>query len=157
MCKSLRIGMLLLIALLLGMAPALANEADAVEFAAVEDKAVQLKDDFAVKAILARKNARTPLESSFQFYADGSDTYFSLAIRWMRASRLDFYLEKYVDGQYIGSLIAEEVKEAATADDAAQRVKALMESGLSRKDAIKQTAKELDLPKNVVYDAALSE
>ena len=50
----------------------------------------------------------------------------------------------------------EEVKEAATADDAAQRVKALMESGLSRKDAIKQTAKELDLPKNVVYDAALS-
>ena len=50
----------------------------------------------------------------------------------------------------------EEVKEAATADDAAERVKALMESGLSRKDAIKQTAKELDLPKNVVYDAALS-
>ena len=30
-----------------------------------------------------------------------------------------------------------------------------MEEGLSRKDAIKQTAKELDLPKNVVYDAAL--
>ena len=50
----------------------------------------------------------------------------------------------------------EDVKEAATADDAAERVKALMESGLSRKDAIKQTAKELDLPKNVVYDAALS-
>ena len=50
----------------------------------------------------------------------------------------------------------EEIKEAATADDAAERVIALMESGLSRKDAIKQTAKELDLPKNVVYDAALS-
>ena len=50
----------------------------------------------------------------------------------------------------------EELKEAATTDDAAQRVKALMDSGLSRKDAIKQTAKELDLPKNVVYDAALS-
>ena len=48
-------------------------------------------------------------------------------------------------------------KEAATASDAAQRVKQLMEEGLSRKDAIKQTAKELDLPKNVVYDAALSE
>ena len=47
------------------------------------------------------------------------------------------------------------VKEAATADDASQRVKALMEEGLSRKDAIKQTAKELNLPKNVVYDAAL--
>ena len=50
-----------------------------------------------------------------------------------------------------------EVKEAATATDAAQRVRQLMEEGLSRKDAVKQTAKELDLPKNVVYDAALNE
>ena len=33
---------------------------------------------------------------------------------------------------------------------------ALMDTGISRKDAIKQTAKELDLPKNVVYDAALN-
>ena len=48
------------------------------------------------------------------------------------------------------------VPEAATADDAAARVAQLMETGLSRKDAIKQTAKELDLPKNVVYDAALN-
>lgn len=49
-----------------------------------------------------------------------------------------------------------EEKESATSDDAAARVRQLMEEGLSRKDAIKQTAKELDLPKNVVYDAALS-
>ncbi len=49
------------------------------------------------------------------------------------------------------------VKESATAQDAAARVAALMEEGLSRKDAVKQTAKELDLPKNVVYDASLSE
>ena len=46
--------------------------------------------------------------------------------------------------------------QAATAEDAAARVAQLVESGMSRKDAIKQTAKELDLPKNVVYDAALS-
>ena len=32
----------------------------------------------------------------------------------------------------------------------------LMAEGLSRKDAVKQTAKELDLPKNVVYDASLN-
>ena len=50
-----------------------------------------------------------------------------------------------------------EEKEAATAADAALRVRQLMEEGMSRKDAVKQTAKELDLPKNVVYDAALSE
>ncbi len=48
-------------------------------------------------------------------------------------------------------------KESATPADAAARVAQLMEEGLSRKDAIKQTAKELDLPKNVVYDAALQE
>jgi 16S rRNA (cytidine1402-2'-O)-methyltransferase len=50
----------------------------------------------------------------------------------------------------------ETVKEAATAEDAAAHVAKLMEQGLSRKDAIKQTAKDLDLPKNVVYDAALN-
>ena len=47
-------------------------------------------------------------------------------------------------------------KEAPTTADAAQRVKELMDGGISRKDAIKQTAKELDMPKNMVYDAALS-
>ena len=49
----------------------------------------------------------------------------------------------------------EQPREAATADDAAARVRALMATGASRKDAIRQTAIELDLPKNVVYDAAL--
>ena len=49
----------------------------------------------------------------------------------------------------------EQEKEVATADDAAAHVQALMDQGLSRKDAIRQTAKDLDLPKNIVYDAAL--
>ena len=47
-------------------------------------------------------------------------------------------------------------KEVPTAEDAGEMVKRLMSEGLSRKDAIKQTAKALDLPKNVVYDAALN-
>ena len=47
-------------------------------------------------------------------------------------------------------------KEVPTAEDAGEMIKRLMSEGLSRKDAIKQTAKALDLPKNVVYDAALS-
>ena len=50
-----------------------------------------------------------------------------------------------------------EVPEAATEADAAKRVQQLMQEGLSRKDAVKQTAKELNLPKNVVYDAALND
>ncbi len=49
-----------------------------------------------------------------------------------------------------------EEKPSATAQDAAVRVRELIESGMSRKDAVKQTARELQLPKNTVYDAALS-
>ena len=70
-------------------------------------------------------------------------------------------IEKYNENPPKGEFVLvvagapEEVKEAATADDAAARVAQLMEEGLSRKDAIKRTAIELDLPKNVVYDAAL--
>lgn len=46
-------------------------------------------------------------------------------------------------------------KQLPTAEDAAKRVSELTAEGMSRKDAIKQTAQELGLPKNVVYDAAL--
>lgn len=46
--------------------------------------------------------------------------------------------------------------ESASVSDAAERVRALIASGMSRKDAIKQAAQELRLPKNAVYDAALS-
>jgi len=48
-------------------------------------------------------------------------------------------------------------KEVPTETDAATRVAQLMAEGLSRKDAVKQTAKELGLPKNVVYDIALKD
>ena len=70
-------------------------------------------------------------------------------------------VEKYTQNPPKGEFVlivagapAEE-KEIATVTDAAARVAQLMEEGLSRKDAIKQTVRELDLPKNVVYDAAL--
>ena len=46
---------------------------------------------------------------------------------------------------------------AATTQDAKSRVLELMATGMSRKDAIKQTAQELKLPKNAVYEAALEE
>ena len=68
------------------------------------------------------------------------------------------YTEQPPKGEFVLVIAGapEKEKETATADDAATRVKTLMETGISRKDAIKQTAKELNLPKNVVYDAALS-
>ena len=48
-----------------------------------------------------------------------------------------------------------EQREAPSETDAAKRVAQLIAEGVSRKDAVKQTAKELGLPKNVVYDIAL--
>ena len=71
-------------------------------------------------------------------------------------------IEKYRENAPKGEFVVvvggapEEEKTLPTADDAAARVAQLMEQGLSRKDAIKQTAKELNLPKNTVYDAALN-
>ena len=70
---------------------------------------------------------------------------------------IEQYTEKPPKGEFVLVVAgAPEVqKESATADDAAAYVEKLMEEGLSRKDAIKQAAKDLNLPKNVVYDAAL--
>ena len=70
-------------------------------------------------------------------------------------------IEKYTQSPPKGEFVlviagAEpEAEEEPTPDDAAARLKQLLESGMSRKDAIKQTAKELDLPKNTVYEIAL--
>ena len=50
----------------------------------------------------------------------------------------------------------EEVPEVVSEADATTRLTELIASGMSRKDAVKQTAKELDLPKNVVYDLAVN-
>ena len=71
-------------------------------------------------------------------------------------------IEKYTANAPMGEFVlvvdgaAPAEKEVPTAEDAGEMVKRLMAEGLSRKDAIKQTAKALDLPKNVVYDAALA-
>ena len=71
-------------------------------------------------------------------------------------------VQKYTESPPKGEFVLvvagapEEIPEVATESDAAARVAQLIEEGLSRKDAIKQTAKELNLPKNVVYDAALA-
>ncbi len=79
-------------------------------------------------------------------------------IRTTLGQALELYSQQAPKGEFVLVVAgaAPEVKEAATAEDAAARVAQLMGSGISRKDAIKQTAIELELPKNVVYDAALN-
>ena len=79
-------------------------------------------------------------------------------VRTTLGEAIEKYTEQPPKGEFVLVIAGapEVIKEVATADDAVTRVKALMDTGISRKDAIKQTAKELNLPKNVVYDAALS-
>ena len=71
---------------------------------------------------------------------------------------IDHYTQQPPKGEFVLVIAgcAPVEKEEATVQDAAARVKALMAQGISRKDAIKQTSKELDMPKNIVYDAALN-
>ena len=68
------------------------------------------------------------------------------------------YTETPPKGEFVLVLAGapEKVEEAPTEEDAASMVARLMAEGMTRKDAIKETAKMLNLPKNVVYDAALN-
>lgn len=78
-------------------------------------------------------------------------------IRTTLGGAIELYNRQPPKGEFVlvvaGAVPAEE--KVATAEDAVKRVGQLMAEGISRKDAIKQTAQELNLPKNVVYDAAL--
>ena len=78
-------------------------------------------------------------------------------IRTTLGGAIEFYAQQPPKGEFVLIVAgaAPKQEESSTPEDAAARVAALMESGLSRKDAVKQTAQELKLPKNVVYDAAL--
>lgn len=77
-------------------------------------------------------------------------------IRTTLAGAAELYGEKEPRGEYV--LVVEgarPVKEEATLEDGLARVGELMEDGLSRKDAVKQAAKELGLSRNELYAAAV--
>jgi len=80
-------------------------------------------------------------------------------IRTTLAGAMELYTQQPPKGEYVlvvaGAPACEEP--AATTVDAKDRVRELMEQGLSRKDAVKQTAQELNMPKNAVYEAALQD
>ena len=79
-------------------------------------------------------------------------------VRTTLGQAITYYQENPPKGEFVLILAGAQPVQPELPDeqDAAARVKQLMEEGLSRKDAIKQTAKELNMPKNAVYDAALA-
>ena len=70
-------------------------------------------------------------------------------------------VEKYTQtppkGEFVLVLAGapETCEEAPSAEDAAEHLSRLIAGGMSRKDAVKQTAKDLNLPKNEVYNLSL--
>ncbi len=80
-------------------------------------------------------------------------------IRTSLGGAMALYEEIAPKGEYVLVVAGapEEEKELPTVSDAKTRVLELMAEGLSRKDAVKQTAQELNLPKNAVYEAALQD
>ena len=69
------------------------------------------------------------------------------------------YRENAPKGEFVLIIAGAEPEPEAvpTETDAAAYLEKLMASGLSRKDAVKQTAKDLGLPKNVVYELSLKD
>ncbi len=67
------------------------------------------------------------------------------------------YTENGPKGEFVLIVAGAEpaTEEAPSEEDAAAYLSRLMASGMSKKDAVKQTAKDLKLPKNEVYDLAL--
>ena len=78
-------------------------------------------------------------------------------IRITLGQAIDLYEQTPPKGEFVLVVAGapKEEKTLPTQEDAKQMVARLMEEGLSRKDAVKQTSQALNLPKNVVYDAAL--
>ncbi len=78
-------------------------------------------------------------------------------IRTTLAGAIELYRQQPPKGEFVlvvaGAVPQEQP--AATASDAREMVAQCMAQGMSRKDAIRYTAQKLELPKNVVYDAAL--
>ena len=80
-------------------------------------------------------------------------------IRATLGSAVEKYRENPPKGEFVLIVAGAEpeAEETATETDAQGYLNHLLETGMSRKDAIKQTARDLGLPKNVVYDLALKE
>ncbi len=78
-------------------------------------------------------------------------------VRTTLAQAIEKYRLNAPKGEFVLVLAGapETAEEEISQEDAVAYLSRLIASGMSRKDAVKQTAKDLDLPKNAVYGLAL--
>lgn len=79
------------------------------------------------------------------------------ALRMTIGEALAYYGEVNPRGEYVLIVAGAEKQAEAqlSMEECVKKVHALMEEGLSRKDAVKQVSKTCGVPKNALYDAAL--
>lgn len=78
-------------------------------------------------------------------------------VRTTLGQAIERYTQTPPKGEFVLVLAGAEQKlpEEATLEDALIQVRRRMAEGLSKKDAVKQTAQALGFPKNQLYDAAM--
>ena len=112
---------------------------------------------------LSGPNFASSERRSFSAAMSHFDTAYKKISGERRGVTLGEAIEKYTENAPKGEFVlivagAEaEPEEQPTEEDASAYLSRLLASGMSKKDAVKQTAKDLGLPKNVVYDIALKE
>ena len=72
----------------------------------------------------------------------------------------DFYAQNQPKGEFVlvveGYVAPQQTKENLTDNEIIEFVKTLMDDGLDKKSAIKETALKLNLPKRLVYELMIS-
>jgi len=78
-------------------------------------------------------------------------------VRTTLGGAINIYIVVGLKGDFVLIVACSELEaeELPTEEDASAYLSRLMAGGMSKKDAVKQTAKDLKLPKNEVYDLAL--
>lgn len=79
-------------------------------------------------------------------------------LRMTLQEAVDYYQQQEPRGEYVLVVggTPEALEQALTKEQALGLVQALMQQGLSKKDAVRQVARETGFPKNVLYEAAIT-
>ncbi len=108
--KKMRVCILLVLLMTMGMLSASAGEIEYISLEKTEYPTV--KGDFSARAVIQRTSDTPNLEAGIRFYYAEDRSYYAFFVRWTDLNRCDFYGTKYIAGQNMGFLIAEEYQES---------------------------------------------
>lgn len=108
--KRMLVCILLVLCMTMGMTSA---SAEGIEYVGLEKTEYPtIKGDFSARAVIERTSDTPNLEAGIRFYYAEDRSYYAFFVRWVDLNRCDFYGAKYIAGQFMGFLIAEEYQES---------------------------------------------